>query len=174
VASSLAAYRPEAWRFRSPRATPARRLCYNAPMRAWPDEGLTRVPLWVYTDPDTYAREQTRIFAGPFWSYVGLAAEIPHPGDFKRTHVGDKPVVLVRDDGGRARVLENRCAHRGVQFCRADFGTVKEFMCPYHQWTYDLGGRLKAVPLRRGMRKQGGMPADFRLEDHPVQPLAVH
>ena len=43
-------------------------------------EGVTRVPFWVYTDPDVYAREQERIFDGPSWSYVGLAAEIPQPG----------------------------------------------------------------------------------------------
>jgi phenylpropionate dioxygenase-like ring-hydroxylating dioxygenase large terminal subunit len=46
-------------------------------------------------------------------------------------------------------------------------------MCPYHQWTYDLGGRLKAVPLQRGLRGQGGMPADFRREEHGLRRLAV-
>jgi salicylate 5-hydroxylase large subunit len=46
-------------------------------------------------------------------------------------------------------------------------------MCPYHQWTYDLRGRLKAVPLRRGLRGQGGMPDDFALADHQLNPLHV-
>ena len=72
--------------------------------------------------------------------------------------IGDKPVVVVRDADGGINVLVNRCAHRGVRFCRTDFGTATEFMCPYHQWTYDLRGTLKAVPLRRGLRGQGGMP----------------
>ncbi len=141
--------------------------------RTWPSEGTTRVPFWVYTDPDIYAREQERIFAGPSWCYVGLAAELPNPGDFKRTFIGEKPVVVVRDTDGGVNVVVNRCAHRGVRFCRTDFGTVQEFMCPYHQWTYDLRGALKAVPLRRGLHRQGGMPADFRLEDHALQRLAV-
>jgi salicylate 5-hydroxylase large subunit len=140
--------------------------------RAWPGEGSSRVPFWVYTDPEIYAREQARIFAGAAWSYVGLAAEIPSAGDFKRTCIGDKPVVLVRGSDGEVNVVENRCAHRGAQFCRADFGRVQEFMCPYHQWTYDLGGRLKAVPLRRGLHRQGGMPADFKLEEHGLHRLA--
>lgn len=142
-------------------------------MRQWPSEGTTRVPFWLYSDPDVYAREQERIFAGPAWCYVGLAAEIPNPGDFKRSYLGDKPVVVVRDGDGSINVVVNRCAHRGVRFCRTDFGSVKEFMCPYHQWTYDLRGALKAVPLRRGLRGQGGMPAEFRLEDHALQRLAV-
>jgi salicylate 5-hydroxylase large subunit len=142
-------------------------------MRAWPAEGVTRVPFWVYTDPELYVREQERIFGGPSWCYVGLAAELPGAGDFKRTFIGDKPVVVVRDTDGAVTVVANRCAHRGLQFCRTDFGTVKEFVCPYHQWTYDLRGNLKAVPLRRGLRGQGGMPADFQLADHALQRLAV-
>ena len=141
--------------------------------REWPSQGTTRVPFWVYTDSTLYQREQERIFGGPSWCYVGLAAEIPNRGDFKRSFIGDKPVVLVRDGDGGITVVANRCAHRGLQFCRADFGTAKEFICPYHQWTYDLRGALKAVPLRRGLRQQGGMPRDFRLEDHALQRLAV-
>lgn len=139
--------------------------------RAWPSEGSVRVPYWVYTDPEIYAREQERIFGGPSWSFVGLAAEIPNPGDFKRTFVGDKPVVMVRDEEGGINCVVNRCAHRGVQFCREHRGNAKEFMCPYHQWTYDLQGSLTGVPFRRGVRGQGGMPADFRLEDHALTRL---
>ena len=138
----------------------------NRPPRAWPEEGLSRVPYWVYTDPDIYRAEQQRIFCGPSWAYVALEAEIPTPGDFVRSFVGEKPVVVVRDETGGVNVLLNRCAHRGVEFCQSAFGNAKEFMCPYHQWTYDLGGSLRAVPFRRGVRRQGGMPEDFRLEEH--------
>jgi salicylate 5-hydroxylase large subunit len=139
----------------------------------WPSADTARVPFWVYTDPQVYAREQERIFGGPFWSYVGLAAEIPNVGDFKRTFVGDKSVVVVRDKQGTVRVVANRCAHRGVAFCMQSYGTMTEIMCPYHQWTYDLRGNLTAVPFRRGLRQQGGMPAVFRLEEHGLQKLAV-
>src|SRR5262245_47366126 len=142
-------------------------------MWEWPSEGVTRVPLWVYSDPEIYAREQERIFGGPAWSFVGLAAEIPNPGDFKRTFIGEKPVVVVRGTDSAINAMVNRCAHRGLQFCRTDFGHATEFMCPYHQWTYDLCGTLKAVPLQRGLRGQGGMPADFRLADHALERLVV-
>ncbi|HYY05852.1 MAG TPA: aromatic ring-hydroxylating dioxygenase subunit alpha [Candidatus Limnocylindria bacterium] len=141
--------------------------------RSWPREGNCRVPFWVYTDPALYQLEQERIFGGASWSYVGLAAEIPKSGDFKRTFVGEKPVVLVRDQEGLPNVLVDRCAHRGVQFCRRDFGNTRTFTCPYHQWTYDLRGRLVGVPLRRGLRQQGGMPRDFRLEEHALATLRV-
>ncbi|MEO8604904.1 MAG: aromatic ring-hydroxylating dioxygenase subunit alpha [bacterium] len=143
------------------------------PIRPWPAGELTRVPFWLYTDADVYAREQQRVFGGPTWCYVGLAAEVPGRGDFKRTQIGDKPVVLVRDEHGALHVVANRCAHRGVQFCQRDSGTAREFICPYHQWTYDLRGALRAVPLRKGLRGQGGMPADFRMADHGLERMAV-
>ena len=41
---------------------------------------------------------------------LGLEAEIPNPGDFKRTFVGERQVIMVRDAGGAVRVVENRCA----------------------------------------------------------------
>jgi len=145
----------------------------NAQPRKWPKGGLSRVPYWIYTDRDVYRAEQERIFCGPSWCYVALEAEIPNPGDFIRTYVGDKPVVIVRDGEGGISALLNRCAHRGVEFCQQAHGNVREFMCPYHQWTYDLKGTLLGVPFRRGVKQQGGMPADFRLEEHNLTRLAV-
>ena len=140
----------------------------------WHEMGIARVPYHVYTDPQIYAREQERIFRGRSWNYVGLSAEIPNPGDFKRSAIGDKPVVVMRDPEGRANVVDNRCAHRGVQFCQKPFGHTNEFMCPYHQWTYNLKGELIGVPFRRGVKKQGGMPADFDVKQHGLRKLEVH
>jgi salicylate 5-hydroxylase large subunit len=145
-----------------------------APRREWPSEGIARVPYWLYSAPDVYAAEQARIFCGPSWSYVALEAELPAAGDYKRTFIGDKPVVVVRDQAGAIHCVENRCAHRGVQFCQRHLGnTGSEFMCPYHQWTYDLAGNLIGVPFRRGVKKQGGMPPDFDPKDHGLRKLKV-
>jgi salicylate 5-hydroxylase large subunit len=142
-------------------------------IRRWPEEGIGRIPNWVYTDPEIFARELDRIFGGPSWLYACLEAEIPNPGDFKRSRLGTREVVAVRGEDGAIRVLVNRCAHRSMQFCSANRGHVKEFMCPCHQWTYSLDGKLIGVPFRRGLRGQGGMPADFRLEDRGLETLAV-
>ena len=141
--------------------------------RRWPDAGCSRIPNWVYTDPEIFAREQELIFEGPGWLYVCLEAEIAKPGDFKRSRLGTKEVVAVRDTSGEVNVLVNRCAHRSARFCSVNRGTATEFVCPYHQWTYDLAGNLLGVPFRRGYRGQGGMPADFRPEEHGLQRLSV-
>ena len=139
----------------------------------WPAEGLARIPDWVYTSAAIYEREVARIFHGRTWNYVALEAEIPKQGDFKRSFVGPTPVVVARGGDGAIHVFENRCAHRGAELCRDYRGTVGEFVCPYHQWTYDLAGRLIGVPFRRGVKGEGGMPASFRLEEHGPRRLAV-
>ena len=68
--------------------------------RVWPPEGVTRVPYWVYQDADLYRREQDRIFRGATWNFLGLEAELPRPGDYKTTFVGEMPVVVARDAKG--------------------------------------------------------------------------
>jgi phenylpropionate dioxygenase-like ring-hydroxylating dioxygenase large terminal subunit len=138
----------------------------------WPGDE-SRIPDWVYTDQAIYEREVERIFHGRTWNYVALEAEIPNPGDFIRSHVGPTPVVVSRTKAGGIAVFENRCSHRAAEFCRELTGNVREFICPYHQWTYDLEGRLQAVPFRRGVDGKGGMPKDFRLSDHGPRRLAV-
>lgn len=139
----------------------------------WPAEGNARIPYWAYTDPAVYAREQERIFRGRSWNYVCLAAEVPNPGDYKRTFIGDAPVVVTREADGSLHCFENRCAHRGVQFCQKHLGNAREFICPYHQWTYNLKGDLIGVPFMRGVKQQGGMPPDFKREHHGLTKLKV-
>ena len=140
---------------------------------AWPGDDFTVIPDWVYTDQDIYQREVERIFHGPTWNYVALEAEVENPGDFIRSNVGPTPVVVARAPDGSINVFENRCMHRAAEFCRALSGNASEFVCPYHQWTYDLKGNLIGVPFRRGVGGKGGMPADFRNEDHGLKTLRV-
>ncbi len=145
----------------------------NIKDRKWPEGGISRVPYWVYSDPQVYAREMEVIFSGASYNFVGLECEIPEPGDYRRSFVGDKPVVYVRDADGAVNVIVNRCAHRGTKFCYAEHGNTSEFICPYHQWTYDLTGNLIAVPFRRGVKNKGGMPSDFKMEENGLESLKV-
>ena len=139
----------------------------------WPTEGLTRIPDWVYTDQTIYEREVEKIFHGRTWNYVALECEVPNPGDFIRSNVGPTPVVVVRAADCSINVFENRCSHRAAEFCRELSGNTKEFVCPYHQWSYDLHGNLAGVPFRRGVNGKGGMPADFNAAQHGLRRLNV-
>ena len=143
----------------------------------WGESPISRAPGWIYTDADIYSRELERFFYRGHWCYVGLECEVPETGDFKRTAVGERSVIMVRGVGGEIHVVENRCAHRGVAFCRERHGRVKDFTCPYHQWNYSLKGDLVGLPFRRGVKQDGrvngGMPADFKLADHGLTQLKV-
>lgn len=143
------------------------------PGTIWPGADFSRIPSKVYTDPDVYSRELERIFYGRHWSYVGLEAEVPEPGNFKRTSIGERSVIMIRNRQGEINVLENRCAHRAMRFCQEKFGKVNTLVCPYHQWNYNYDGKLLGVPFQRGVKGHGGMPEDFRLEDHSLPRLKV-
>ena len=155
----------------------------------WSDAGSSRIPFWVYTDEQLHKRELDKIFYGEHWCYVGLDIEIPNTGDYKLSFVGERQVIMVRDrvapkdratDNG-VRVVENRCAHRGVRFCQEPTGTARSFVCPYHQWTYKLNGDLAGLPFKDGLKDsdckdsqvQGGMPEGFDLKDHGLTKLRV-
>lgn len=148
-------------------------LNVQASRRLWPSEDYTQVPYWLYTDREIFSREMARIFCGRSWAYVGLAVELPEPGSYKTTMIGDRSVIVCRNRDGELRAFANRCAHRGVKFCRQRFGKATRFTCPYHQWTYDLNGALRGVPFMRGVEGQGGMPDDFDPADHGLQTLAI-
>ena len=143
----------------------------------WEQPGSSRIPFWAYTDESLYKRELDRMFYQGHWCYVGLEAEIPNPGDFKRSVIGERSVILTRAADGSVNVVENVCAHRGMQFCRERHGNKKEFVCPYHQWTYTLKGDLQGVPFRRGVKQDGkvngGMPKEFDTADHGLNQLKV-
>ena len=142
----------------------------------WPAEGYTRVPLNVFTDPELYAWEQDLIFRGPAWSFLGLEAEIPEPGDYVTNQVGDTPVIVVRKPDGAINALVNRCVHKGSIICYQAKGRRDRrhnFVCPYHNWIYDFDGNLTSVAFEKGVQGKGGMPADFDKSAHKLIRLRV-
>jgi len=143
------------------------------PSVCFPSNALSEVPFRVYTDPEQYRLEQERIFKGPTWSYLCLAAEIPDPGDWVATTIGEVAVIVARGPDGAINAFVNRCAHRGNLLCLTENGHGREITCIYHGWTYDLAGRLTGVAFERGIKRQGGMPPEFRKEEHHLQRLRV-
>lgn len=133
----------------------------------------SRTPYKVFSSQEVYEREQERIYRGPVWSFVALECEIPNPGDYKSTFVGDTPVVVTRTPEGELACWVNRCAHRGAMVCRTARGNAKEHTCVYHQWSFDCKGHLQGVPFRRGKDGAPGMPADFKPADHGLKQLRV-
>lgn len=142
----------------------------------FPQPDGSRVPYKVFSSQEVFEREQERIYRGPHWSFLALAAEMPNMNDFKSTFVGDTPVVVTRTPDGFAAWV-NRCAHRGAIVCREKHGNATDFTCVYHQWNYKANGDLQGVPFRRGMKAGGkkltGMAKEFKPEDYGMRKLRV-
>ena len=107
------------------------------------DRGL--VSRRIFIEPDIYQQELERIFAR-CWLFLCHDSQIPNPGDYFTTYMGEDPVLVIRDSGGSIGAFLNICRHRGNRLCRADFGNAATITCAYHGWTYANSGKLVAVP----------------------------
>jgi 3-phenylpropionate/trans-cinnamate dioxygenase alpha subunit len=102
----------------------------------------------IFIEPEIYQQELERIFAR-CWLFLCHESQVPHPGDFFATYMGEDPVLLIRDTGGKVNAFLNICRHRGNRLCRADAGNAASLTCAYHGWTYGNDGRLIGVPYLR-------------------------
>lgn len=137
----------------------------------WPKEGAARVPYKVFSDAGIYALEQQKIFRGPVWHYLCLETEVSKPGDICTTWIGETPIIVTRDEEGCLHGMVNRCAHKGALVGLKNKDNKKSLTCVYHAWNYNLDGRLRGVAFRNGVRGKGGMPEDFDLSQHRLQPI---
>lgn len=94
-----------------------------------------------YNDPGIFRLDLEQIFYRE-WLFAIPACELEKSGSYVTHQVGDYNVIIVRSADGKIRSFHNSCRHRGSIICKAAKGTAPKLVCPYHQWTYELDGRL--------------------------------
>jgi len=108
------------------------------------------------------------------WIFAGLECELPKAGSYLALQVGAYPVVIVRGRDKGIRAFHNICRHRGFKICDDGNGVVmRRLMCPYHQWTYDLDGKL-AFARDFGTKKDGFDKADYTLKSVRLEVAGGH
>lgn len=121
------------------------------------------LPRDFYIDDEIFQADMQGVFATD-WLFACNVAEIKRPGDYLKLDIGGDSVVVIRDREGAVKAFHNTCRHRGSRLCLAEKGKVNRLVCPYHQWVYELDGRL--LNARQ-------MPDDFDKSTHGLAPVKV-
>ena len=103
------------------------------------------LPNAFYIDPGTHEAEKRAVLMSG-WSALAVASEVPRPGDAQPIEFLGIPLLLLRDAGGRVRVFQNTCRHRGMILVDAPRRIEGVIRCPYHSWCYSTEGRLVTTP----------------------------
>ncbi len=102
----------------------------------------------VFFDPAIYEAEMRQIFAR-VWLFVAHESQVPKPGDFVTTYMGEDGVIVARQKDMSVNVFLNSCPHRGNKVCHADGGNARRFVCNYHGWAFDTAGKLMGMNEER-------------------------
>ena len=100
---------------------------------------------------------------------------MPESGSYKRSWIGRRSVIMVHGRDGEIAVFDNRCPHRQSKLCWTDSGKFpgSKIICPYHNWTFGIDGKLIGVPFSQTVGDVEGMPVDFDKADHGLNRLRV-
>ncbi len=97
-----------------------------------------------YTDPEVFRIETDGVLART-WQFGCHTSDIPAAGDYATFEIAGESLVAIRGRDKQIRVFFNVCQHRAHQLVSGT-GTTRVLVCPYHAWTYELTGELRAGP----------------------------
>ena len=97
-----------------------------------------------YTDPDIYAQEMRGLFAST-WQFAGHVSQVAETGAYFAFEIAGQNLFCIRGRDGEIRTFYNVCQHRAHELVTGE-GVTRVVVCPYHAWTYELTGQLRAGP----------------------------
>jgi phenylpropionate dioxygenase-like ring-hydroxylating dioxygenase large terminal subunit len=117
-----------------------------------------------YCDARFFEHEMQRLLLR-HWHCVGHSSQLSATGDFMTVEILGESLIIVRGAEG-VHALVNVCRHRGSRVCVEERGHARGgvFVCPYHAWSYNLDGSLRAARQ---------MPAQFERASHGMRTLHV-
>ena len=129
------------------------------------------LPAKSYTDENFWKKECNTVLSDG-WLFVGFVHEFKKPGDVIPLFIADKPILLVKDNNNKITAFHNVCSHRCLKLVDEKKNVGKMIRCPYHSWSYDLEGKLKAAPHVGGTNQH--QPKGFNFSDHGLKKIKIH
>ena len=117
-----------------------------------PIEEASGLPNEAYVSAEFAEWEQDVLLARS-WACIGTGRRVPEAGDAMPLEFAGLPLIMVRGRDDEVRVFHNVCSHRGMLLVEKPARTRGTIRCPYHSWTYDLDGSLRATPMIGGTDK---------------------
>jgi choline monooxygenase len=145
------------------------RECTESPTNARELGGV--LPPRSYTSEEFFALESERVFAR-HWVFVAFAHDLDGPRRAVPVRVAGRSLLILRDDAGELRAFHNLCRHRGLELVEHKSTLGRTIVCPYHGWSYDLDGTLRACPFFGGPGARD-LPSGFDRSAHGLSPVPV-
>ena len=128
------------------------------------------LPSLAYTDSEFWQMECETVLANN-WTFVGFAHELKEHGDVLPISVAEKPILLVKNTDGNIVAFHNVCKHRCLKLVDQAKNVGNMISCPYHAWTFDLDGTLRASPFFGGT--DSDQPPDFNADEHCLESVRI-
>ncbi len=138
----------------------------DAPFCKDPAKSFT-LPARFYHDKEVYELEKEAVFACNWW-YAGHVSQLAEPGSYITVQIHEQSIFVGRTEAGELKAFYNVCQHRGHELLQGA-GRTNLVVCPYHAWSYDFHGNLRAA--RNSENMAGFKKCDFALKPVRVEEL---
>ena len=129
------------------------------------------LPAKSYTDSDFWKKECDTVLSNG-WLFVGFVHEYNKVGDVQPIFIAGKPILLIKNENNEIKAFHNVCSHRCLKLVSEKKNIGKLIRCPYHSWSYDLQGNLKAAPHIGGTNNH--KPKGFNFKEHGLKKIRIH
>ncbi len=129
------------------------------------------LPAKSYIDNDFWIKECDTVLSNG-WLFVGFVHEFKKVGDVQPIFIAGKPILLIKNENEEIKAFHNVCSHRCLKLVNEKKNIGKLIRCPYHAWSYDLQGNLKAAPHIGGTNNH--KPKGFNFKEHGLKPIRIH
>jgi carnitine monooxygenase subunit len=118
------------------------------------DNGVKPISPERYYSPQ-YMEAERRLLWPKVWNWAAREEDVPDAGDYVTFEIGRESFIVTRDEDHRIRAYFNVCPHRGNRLVSDEEGSRPHgFTCPFHNWRFDLDGKIAQVTDRETFRPE--------------------